>query len=198
VSNANNLAQLCLYNERAAELNESSFLRQSRDGLGTTFTLLGGPFRVVRVGGPEHEAMKAFLLTFRLFLQDRDELSFRKIDERYAEMPVEGGLKMEVAGVRRHVNTYLDQRSPFVIRGEQITRRQLLNVWLNGELAHVNPDKRAILDRWGVAEDLRPLYQFEFEVIVTQLTQAVFWIRQVNLCAIAELMAAATHSQTAI
>jgi hypothetical protein len=69
-------------------------------------------------------------------------------------------------------------------------------VWLYGELAHVNPDKRAILERWGVAADVRSLFQFEFEVIVTQLTQAVFWIRQVNLRAIAELMAA-THSQTA-
>jgi hypothetical protein len=197
VSKADHLALLRLYNERATELNESSFLRQIRDGPGTTFTLHGGPFRAVRVGGPEHEAMKAFLLTFRLFLQDRDELSFRKIDERYAEMPVSVGLRVEVAGIRKHVNTYLEQRSPFVIRGEKITRRQLLDVWLHGELAHVNPDKRAVLSRWGVAEDVRPLYQFEFEVIVTELTQAVFGIRQVNLRAIAELIASATRPQTA-
>jgi hypothetical protein len=56
-----------------------------------------------------------------------------------------------------------------------------------GKLAHVNADKRDVLQRWRVDTDVEPLYQYEFEGILVPLTQAIFWIRQVNSRAIEQL-----------
>src|SRR2546423_484752 len=121
------LALLRLYNERASELNDSSFLRDLRAGSGPIFHLHSGPFRAVREGGPSQEAMKAFLLTFRLFIQDRDGLSFRAIVSLFAKLPIGEHLKQEIAEIRDEVNGHLDGCSPFVIDGETISRRELLD-----------------------------------------------------------------------
>src|SRR5437879_6089579 len=91
------LALLGLYNERASELNDSSFLRDIRAGSGPIFHLHSGPFRAVRECEPSTEAMKAFLLTFRLFIQDRDGLSFRAIAGLFAKLAISEHLKQEVA-----------------------------------------------------------------------------------------------------
>jgi hypothetical protein len=131
--------------------------------------------------------MKAFVLTFRLFLQDRDGLSFRAIDELFSSLPVSAQLRSEVAAIRADVNAYLDGHSPFVIDTDTVSRRELLHAWMYGEVAHVNPEKREILRQWRVADDVRPLWQHEFESVVLQLTQSVFWLRQVIIRAIAEL-----------
>lgn len=180
------IARLQLYNERAVKLGESTFLKQVLAGH-PVFHLHGGPFHAIRKGEPDPEAMEAFLLTFRLFLQDRDGLSFRKIGQLYEELPISGSLKGEVEVIRTDLNHYLDGPSPFVIFGKTTKRRELLMTWLYGELAHLNPEHRTRLREWRVDDGTRPLFQHEFEGIVTHVTQAVFWIRQVNVRAIAEL-----------
>src|SRR5437764_10886994 len=136
---------LRLYCEKASELNDSAFLRAVRDGPRTTFQLGGKPFRAVREGGPSTEAMKAFVLTFRLFLQDRDRLSFRVIEKLISALPVASQVKSEAATIRGSVNAYLDRVSPLVIESQAIRRRSLLDAWLYGEVAHVNSAKREIL-----------------------------------------------------
>jgi len=186
---AEGIELLELYSELAAELNESSFLREIREGRSTTFQLLGGPFRAVREGGPSAEAMKAFLLTFRLFDQDRDGLSFKKMRELYGKLPVSQDLVNETELICQYVDRYLEGPSPFVIAGESIERRKLLRVWMYGKLAHVNADKREILEQWKVDRDVEPLFQYEFESILIPITQAIFWMRQVNMRAIKQLKA---------
>jgi hypothetical protein len=183
------IALLQLYSERANELNESSFLRAIREGPSTTFRLLGGPFRAIRQGGPSDDAMKAFLLTFRLFVQDKDGLSFMEIRELYGKLPVSQELVDEIQLICDNTDRYLEGPSPFVIAGESIGRRKLLHVWMYGKLAHVNADKRQVLEQWRVDKDVEPLFQYEFESILIPLTQAISWIRQVNLRAVEQLRA---------
>jgi hypothetical protein len=182
--------RLRLYNEKAAELNASTFVRQVREGR-PVFRFLSGPFRAIREGGPDAEAMKAFVLTFRLFCRDRDGLSFREIEQLYESLPVSARLKEEIKGIRADVNRFLDGNTPIVVSGETISRRHLFDTWLFGEVAHLNPERRAQLRAWRVEDDIRPLYQHEFEDITLALLQAVFWVRTTNLDALAELEAAA-------
>jgi hypothetical protein len=183
------IALLRLYCEKASELNDSAFLLAIREGPRTTFQLGGQPFRAVREGGPSTEAMKAFVLTFRLFLQDRDRLSFRAMESLLSALPVESQVKSEAVTIRGSVNAYLDRFSPFVIKSEAIPRRSLLDAWLYGEVAHVNPDKREILRGWRVEDDVRPLWQYEFESVVVHLTGYIFALRLVILRALDALVA---------
>lgn len=176
-----------LYAVQAAELNASSFLKAIREGPSTTFQFEPGQFRATRNGGPSADAMKAFVLAFRLFIQEKDGLSFRRMAQLYPNLPVSASLVAEAGKITQQVNAFLQGPSPFVILGESIDRHTLLSVWLYGRLAHVNKDKREVLQRWQVDEDIAPLFQHEFESIIVGLTQAVFWMRQVHLRALDEL-----------
>ena len=133
--------------------------------------------------------MKAFVLTFRLFIQDRDGLSFRAIASLYSSLPVSTELRKEIGEIRQGLNDFLDSCSPMVVNGLTISRRELLDAWMYGEVAHLNPDKREILQSWRVADDVRPLWQHEFETVILRVTQFVFWVRQANVRAIEELTA---------
>ena len=78
---------------------------------------------------------------------------------------------------------------PSLLPASQSRGGELLHVWMYGKLAHVNADKREVLQRWRVDRDIEPLFQYEFEAILVPVTQAIFWMRQVNLRAIEELRA---------
>ena len=148
---------LSLYNARAAKLHGSSFLQYAREGRGNSFTMHAGPFRAVRDDTPNLEAVEAFLYTFRLFIQDRDGLSFREMERLYDSLPIASSFRDEVQRIRSEVNEYLDGLTPLRIYDTDVTRRELLHNWLYGHSAHLNPDKRRILKEWGVGEDVQPL-----------------------------------------
>jgi len=185
----NVIAILQLYNDLATELNDSSFLYHIRSSSGTSFRFETSPFRILSQGQTSDEALKAFLLTFRLFIQERDRLSFRAIARLLRKMPIATVLKREIVEIHNEVDDYLTRPSPFVIYGEQISRRALLSTLMYGRLAHVDREKRATLERWTVGDDVYPMFRHEFEIVVIHLAQAVFWVRQVNLRAIQELNA---------
>jgi len=132
--------------------------------------------------------MKAFVLTFRLFHHGkRDGLTLREVAAAYGRLGVSDPLKAELQAIREQVTRYLAGPTPLDLFGERITRDELLNVWLYGELAHRNPEKQARLDEWQVGDDVRPIFQHEFESIVAGFLQAIFWVRNNNLSALAEL-----------
>jgi hypothetical protein len=182
------IARLELYNERAVKLEASSFLRSVLDPE-VTLRLLGTPFRVVREGGPDQDSMEAFVLTLRLFVQDRDGLSFRRIKSFYDTIAVSQQLIDEVGEICLRLNHYLDGSSPLVVNDCSISRRELLTVWMNGELAHVDAKQRARLEEWTVKEDIRPFFQYEFEMVITRIARAVEALRRVNERALLELRA---------
>jgi hypothetical protein len=182
------VARLELYNERAVKLEASTFLQSVLDSR-ITLRLLEKPFRVAREGGPDQDSMEAFVLSLRLFVQDRDGLSFRIIKSFYDTIPVSQKLKDAVEEICVGLSRYLDGSSPLVVNDYNISRRELLTVWMNGELAHVNTKHRARLEEWTVKEDIRPFFQYEFETVITRVAWAVEALRKVNERALVELKA---------
>lgn len=49
---------------------------------------------------PSEDEIDAFALTLRLFVQDRDGFSFRRMDELYSDLPVDPELSAKVSEVR--------------------------------------------------------------------------------------------------
>ena len=70
-------------------------------------------------------------------------------------------------------------------------RRDLLETWLYGATAHLNPEKRRRLKSWSVEDDVRPLFEHEFEVVVLSVLSAILSIRDANMLALQELHASA-------
>jgi len=79
---------LSLFNEKATELEQSSFLETWKTHGSGSFDLIPGPFRAIRKDGPTAESVKAFLLTFRLFCSDRDGISIREISKLYEHLSI--------------------------------------------------------------------------------------------------------------
>jgi hypothetical protein len=179
---------LALFNEKADQLLASEFLKQ-----------IGGGGAIVRFDresgwdgiyvGPDDESTRALILTLRLFMQDRDGLSLRKMAETYADLPVSADLKREFEAHRTRLNDFLDSASLLAIREEgPLTYREILDIFVYGEYAHVNERYRQTY------EDLRttpffPLFQGCLVRAIVALARSVRDIRDTNRRALAKLTA---------
>jgi hypothetical protein len=180
--------RLRLFNDKAAHLNKSRFLAAVRSGK-TTYRWLSrpGPGMHAERNLPHQEEIEAFVLTLRMFVQDRDGISVRAMAALYERLPVPQALIEEVRQIRTDLNGFLDGLSPFVLQGESLTRRRIMDTMLYGGLTHVDPSKQAEYERWRADQLLFTAIEAEFVDIICEVTQAVFWIRQANLRALEHL-----------
>jgi hypothetical protein len=180
------------YNRKAEILNRRSFLAAIRQGKGTFgISSRAGEGAVVTYDLPNEEELHAFLLTARLFDQDRDGLSFRRMVELYQHLAVPEALRTEVVQIASDLDRYMAAKSTLVLNGHHLTRREIFDVLLYGGHAHANDDKEEAFKRWSADEVVRVLTEVEFIDILACWTQSVFWMRQVHLRAFDHLPGAA-------
>jgi hypothetical protein len=187
---------LRLFNEKVDRLERSGFLASFRQGNRgyDWFWRRGEEFRFER-HLPSEDEIDAFVLTLRLFVQDRDGFSFRRMDEIYSELPVDRALCERVSKVRVRVNRHLDALSPVVLGNEQVVRRHIWEVVLYGGLAHADPAKRVIFESWRANAFVFSLIEEEFVKTLTQVTQGIYLIREINVQALEQLQAMSGSSQ---
>jgi hypothetical protein len=174
--------RLRLFNEKANELDGSRFaiaLYDQQSGVIVEGGLTG-PAEAVFVG-PDDDAIRAFVLTIRLFQQDRDRISLRALAEIYGAERVPQELRGEFDEARKALNDRLDSGTMFVLNKERITRRRLLDVFLYGGLAHVDADKRAVYEQWQAFGMAFALMSNEFVVTLGEFFNCVRWIRDINM-----------------
>jgi hypothetical protein len=188
VSTADAERRLRTFNQKAEHLNGSRFLAAVRDGK-TTWRWLSRPGLGMQAERnlPHYEEIEAFVLTLRMFRQDRDGISVRAMAALYERLPLPQALIEEVREIRKDLNVFLDGLTPFVLQGEPLSRRRVMDTMLYGGLTHVDPSKQPEYERWRRDELLFTAIEAEFVDIICVVTQAVFWIRQVNLRAIEHL-----------
>ncbi|HET7550452.1 MAG TPA: hypothetical protein VFK04_04130 [Gemmatimonadaceae bacterium] len=175
-----------LFNQKAERLSQLGFVR-AFGARRPRFHLLPGKsgVQITAEGVAAREELEAFALTLRFFLQSSDGISLRQIPALYAKLAVPDELAAEVDEVRRDLNRYLDGASPFVEDdpSRQLTRRELLNMVLYGDLAHANEAQRKRWKRW-TSTGFDTLIESEFADMVAGVVQPIFWVRQVNLKAL--------------
>jgi hypothetical protein len=186
-SDSEAIETLSLFNEKATELERSSFLETWKTNGSGSFDLIPGPFRAVRKGGPSAESLKSFLLTFRLFHADRDGISIREISKLYERIEVDPIVRNRITTIRTELQEYLDGITPLIVNRQQIARRDLLDTWLYGTAAHLNRNKRRRLKSWSVEDDVRPLFEHEFEVIILTVLRAILLVRATNMLTMQQL-----------
>ena len=116
--------------------------------------------------GPGDEQEEAAALNFRLFIQDNDQISIRKTGILLETMPVSAELKQHFAKNQTHLNNSLDTRSMVNINGDNPTRREIFEVVLYGELAHLTSDKRQRYLSWMQFPLLRGIIDSEFNGVM--------------------------------
>lgn len=180
---------LQLFNEKADKLEGLSFSK----GLSSTgITIsgisgkLGEPIQAQR-HGPSDEAIDAFVLTMRFFLQDNETSSFRNMADIYAGLQVGRDLVKKFNDARTETNTALDKPSPIKLNNTELTYRAIYEVFLWGELAHANPKKKAVYDTWVRDPILFPLLQNEFVWALGIIWKMISFTRALNKAALSQL-----------
>lgn len=180
---------LKLFNEKSDKLFASRYVKylQETKKLSVGFTFTKGQAPTTRRALPDQDAIDAFVLTFRFFIQDNDKISFHNIGKLYEEIPISSELKKRFVEQRKVLNDYLDKQSNNVINGLNLTQRQILAVFVYGGLAHANAKKKAIYDTWKADGLIFPILELHFCSILEFVQRIINNVFIINKEAINEL-----------
>ena len=190
-SNVDAVETLELFNEKAEEFLSSRFFARVRGGGAIVEFSRDSGWDAVHIG-PDEESTRALVLTLRLFMQDNDRLSLCRMAALYDALPLSDGVAREFDRSRSALNSFLDSDSPLAIEeGRCLTHREILEIFVYGAYAHVEPQSRRIY------EDLRttpfyPLFQKNLVDACVAFARCVSAVRETNRRAVIELTAG-TH-----
>lgn len=174
-----------LFNQKVGKLENLSFAKRIA---GSKFRLRGEkgkPFVVERTG-PRGEQFDAFILTLRLFMQDNDGISIRKIKKCYDSLPLSTEIINQFNSSREEFNKYLDSKSSLDYNDKNFTNREILEIMIYGEYSHLN--KREIYNRVMNFAFFGDLFNNEFIHITGNFLNFLKYIRELNLKAMKEIM----------
>jgi hypothetical protein len=181
------IAALRLFNEKVRELLESSFVKAvSSPNAGFSISWerhKDGNFKMSStVRGPSVEAVKAFVLTFRFFIQDNESISLRNIAALYDSSNIDTQQRAYFQSARDQVNQLLDSPNFFNLNynGVTPTNRQVMDVFVYGGLAHANPEKYNLYKEWMSFSPSGVILQACFNAILGHILHALAYIEQVN------------------
>lgn len=167
---------LALFREKAKELEESIFVQSvAKSGsLGTSIKgRVGEPLDVQRTG-PTEDEIRSSVLTMRLFCQDNDRISIRKVASLIDSLSIDQQIKDEYARWRSELNNYLNAPTStgFDLGSGPITRRFLFETFLYGFYAHLEEPKYQLISQWQGVPFFADM-KMEFDMILLKFTQAV-------------------------
>lgn len=176
---------LRLFNEKADKLSRLSFLDKIRhpdSGITISWERVSeDSFNIKQERrGPEEEAIDAFVLTFRYFIQDNEQTSFRKMERHYLNAPLDPALQQKCVQLRKEVNEYLDGETNISFNSEQLTRRRILDVFLYGGLSHANDEKRRLWKTWMNDKFVAVMFENEFLTVLSNIHIGIDMIRKMN------------------
>ncbi len=179
---------LAIFNEKVEKLDRYSFTKHIRES-SIGFAVDGDPEGgyTFQLHGPNEEAVDAFALTLRMFLQNNDVCSIGRLGALYERIPVSELLKQQFADARSQLNSFLDRASSIELQGERLTNRLILDTILYGLLSHTSVKGRAIVDEWAGDPVRFKLIYMEFLSIVSEILHFVLWTHEHNLLALSEL-----------
>lgn len=150
MAHSEGIKALKLFNEKAEKLFQTRYVKYLNETkkLSVTVSAERGKGVTIKKDLPDQDAIDAFVLTFRLFIQKRERSSFKNLGRLYESLPISPVLKNEFAKNRKALNDFLDKKLNITIEGFTPTIRELINIFVYGGLAHSDPQKKAIYDKW--------------------------------------------------
>lgn len=186
------LRALRLFNEKVEKLQALSFTKRifSEESGFRLEGQSGGEVRGWRYG-PDEESVDAFVLTFRFFIQDNENSSLRKMARMYSELGkaelVSEPLVQEFCEMRDTVNALLDSATFVRVGDNQLTNRELFDVFMWGGLAHANIEKKKTYDQWKSVPFFFPMVENLFVGLLAKILYGLYLMESLNRAAIDEL-----------
>lgn len=173
---------LNLFNEKVNELRKSRYFQSIiKESSGLTFTIESSGKSTVTIKGPDDDAIKAFVLTFRFFIQDNERCSIHNIAKIYNdELNIACELKNEFNEKRDGINQLLDSYSILQINKQRVQYRKILDVFFYGGLAHANEKKKELFDSWMRLPLIKGILVSEFHLILGNIYSFLLFVENQN------------------
>lgn len=186
IDHEESIKTLRLFNEKVDTLKRLSFVKMVfMQDTGVQVSVSQRERIKVERLGPNEESISAFVLTFRYFIQDNERISFRNFAKLYNELPISHRIKEDFNNIRKSINNFLDSKSTVNI--ENSTNRYIMEVFVYGGLAHANPIKKEVFDRWMYKQILNTFLINEFVYILGVVMRAIEFMENLNLEVLKEL-----------
>lgn len=189
------IEDLRLFNEKADKLFRLSFVKtvfESNTGVTISGKLTDeGNWQITSSRkGPNEEAIDAFVLTFRYFIQDNEKSSLRNLSEYYEIAPIDAEYKKQFKKIRKEINDFLDKPADilFKFNNQKLTRRIILDTFIYGGLSHSNDKgKKALYDSWMQIPPFKVFIENEFVYILSVMFRGIKIIRVLNTSTISKI-----------
>lgn len=122
---------------------------------------------------PDEEARDALLLTARMFVQNKDSVSFGSMAKLDGDPGLSQEWKDRMNAIRSALNTRLDKPSWFHIDGVHCTERDIFNTLLYGHFAHSDEKYVAKYRTWRANPLGYPYIDWQFHMTLLALLRAV-------------------------
>lgn len=172
--------RILLFNEKADELLSQPLLHAGVVGLRIELDAEGQTM-TDELYGPTSYDVKAFVLTARFFVQDGDGISFRKLAEIYEDPVIPPSIADRHRDAREKWLAYLAWQPGMEANLKTLTIGDIFDVLFYGDLAHMNPTKRAEYEEWRKAPAFAALATYHLIGFLTELADFVRFYRALNI-----------------
>lgn len=159
--------------EKAHKLRDFKFDEHAQTvGINFKGTRVNDDGWILDFGIPDVKEQDAFLLTFRMFIQGNESISFRKIHELLRDKELSNEMQEGIGLVCQAYSNYLNSHSDYTVNlfDGHPTRGQILETVLYGGLAHGNNPKTVQRFKNWARDGIRAnLLMQEFTSILIQL-----------------------------
>lgn len=172
---------LNLFNEKTDDLKRSRYLKsviENNTGFSLVFENKGST--TVTVRSPDDDAIKAFVLTFRFFIQDNERCSIRNIAKIYDGLDIPEEMKSDFKSNRDGINTFLENHSMLKLNNENVSLGKILDVFFYGGLAHANEGKKKLYDSWMRDIIIKGIFISEFHTILGTMFCFILFVQNLN------------------
>jgi hypothetical protein len=156
---------------RSSFVNEMIYSKPSVD------VLEGGKAAWWRLNVPSVESAKAFIIDYRLIIQDNDGISLRLLGAAYEAEFGQDWPTREYQRLRTSVNALLDEPA---FHDSEITNRVLQDTFLYGWFAHEDPSKALQIEEWRKTEPRFAFMHLRFYGVLIEVTLMAMRIRALN------------------
>ncbi len=130
---------------------------------------------------PNDEQRDALLLNVRLFLQDKDDISIRRLTDLFDDPGISSEWKKEYELHRKELNKRLDWVAVEGLKGK-ITHRDILDMFLYGRFGHHNQNDRSykLYKKWVTDENTYAIMHNTFHKILIWVVAIISNIAVMN------------------
>lgn len=173
---------ICLFNEKMDEINGLGFSRWASEWKSRRHTQAdNGKSNQKKFSGPDPDALRSFILTYRILIQHKDKCYVEFIEQIYNKLPPDNTEKLRFSELKRQYDDFLNSDSGFGNDGGSITKKELIEYLIYGHLAHTNPDKKKIVSKWLRYDDMANMYWAVFTIHLVKVYDFLLLFQQLNI-----------------